>query len=1387
MDFEEVCNYFGGSIFPEQFRGNLAELAFKLDQCEQDPNPQTAEIQARNTLLRAIWHSLSANPIEAFPLILKLISQADLPKRWTFRAHAYRILLASWSEQPPCFRFCSLSGSSANVTSEYGEFGDYVAHVVGEGIEACHELMQHASRQDVAECYLFIGIHFLPSALEMARGLHPTQGREGAVASDLGLELLQKCWDALQTAQRLLDVSGMLSVSAYANSLLYELAYSQGLPIDHLYLDEMRAQYTAAGDAHGLGLCALAHGDRSCSTPFTSPIVLNFYIRDDWDDCGGDSSQYSVFSKARTVLQDLEETVGASDSLLPLTEELCRMSFYRRVDTEAPPDLAGVDGSEMAIEKSVIQEAFHFYEVARTCFETAGSVRGVAAAVLREACLRESSMKPAGYMWTPEEVEPIANLFSRAESLFAACGDIWNQRLAETHRILVYARNSDRLALGWEIGRWGKETGNEEFALHLGLLALRLARHARYLRGQIHEARHHIQTALVIFDAGTRRSSAMLQSLALEIDCLASLGDYQSALLKFEDMRGLSRNVVALFFEDLEMYSDQMLEDPHGLQKRIYAHQHSIKKACELAISIVPRYTKDIAHLEDVIGDLLGKVKELDFTEYTHASTTLWIAKQEEHLNFLRASLAIDGIDSSLNTEDGLPLALQQALVIDDQPTPLPQLYRVILRASMGDKDFAASLLSEVKDNVAFPTDLPQDLLSKHYLLQKELQGRQLLLSACIQVEDWERSRGIMDALEKLSPGYFTSVSSYTRILPWQRCLQAGLIMEGLEHHGLALRFLIQSREFFSLSQDLRQTMSGTGERLVQLQTGGDRLTNSLIRVLLHLRDQGTYEQVLQPLSSSRVDLTSLTAFANPAEYLSGDPEADALVALENDRMRLFNELESTPSDINRNQIIRDQYHIQLLLDLKSLPRPRTGEEDIELERLEREKEDAQDLLQRVNMTRDWTKRPKPSRESTWKFIKSGALDNTLVIYVSVDEDGMALFGISDKGIEHASFNLTENTREIRRLVNMCLQEFTVNEGRESWIKALDPLTRLSTRILGPLEDAIANTEHIIFISSGDLTPFPFGALMFRSAHLIMQKAVSQAPSLYGLLYLMTRDTDKSSSSRPFVMAKPGSLRQARKTREQELPMAGVEALLLADLFGTKPRNAADITREDFIQEFGLCDWLHLGTHGSLDLDAPFHSSLSLKERLRVIDLLAVQSTVKVVVFSACLSGLGKATDRGDIVGFSHAVLAAGANAYIGALWHSNDLSTLVHMLFFYKELVHHEGRASIATAWHRATLALFSLKQEKNEGIVSVIDDFVTCWDRVEAEGLEPGKFVRNGRRKLEDLKDEILSSGHEIDFKHPFFWAPFITMGNAGQYYMGQEGGKVNRNGGTERATKS
>ena len=1360
MDFKEVCSIFGGSIFPEEVRSNLAELSYRLTQPPSHFGPQTITTWACENLLLAIWHALSGHTLDQFTLLTQLLSQPELPPRWKFRAHAYRTLFLSWFEHPACFRFCSLTGSPAKVTSDNGLAGGTIARGVQRDIEACNGLMDFATQQDVAEFYLFNAIYLIPTALDVARGLHPILGKRNTEVLDPRLEVIQMTHRPLHAAQNILDNEGLVSLSAYIDRLFLDLACAQGLPGTDSYIKSMRAKYIAIGDRHGLGLIEMISGDMACSTPFTSPIALNMYIRDGWDDFGGDSSQYSP-------LQSLNVHHLQAHPLPSLTEDL-RSSPKQPAASENIFD--ATRPAKDSICRSMVQDIIQHYELAKIYFGSVGSARGVATAVLHETCLRRLLTMAPDFVQTKEN--HIAELYYRAESLFMACGDILNGWLAQTHRVSTHSETPDRLDIAYDIGRRAAETGSEEYVLYLGLFLLRVARHAKYMRGQIHEARHQIQISMAIFDSGSRKSTALLQSLALEIECLVSLGDHRAALRWLNNMNELSRNVVLAFKEDLRNDHDEMLENGLLFRNRVFAYQHHIKQACDLAISIYPSITKDIVKLKDVIGDLMDRVTDLDFLESTHVPTSVWLTETEMRLHFAEALVTIDTA-RPLTSRDGLITALSESLDLVDDSNPVVNLLYIELLNRLGLEEMAVATLVDVGDHLSIALGLPEDLVSEPYSTQKELQGQELLLRGCIQTKQWERGRQVLDTLEKLSPGYFSDVQSYTKANPWERCLFAGLVMEGLEHHELALRFLAQSKRFYGLNQLWWQTMSETGGRLVQLQSGGGRLANSYVRILLKLRDEGSYEQALEPFQSSRINSRTLQVFGHLSEYLIENPEYEAFAAVEADKKGLLMEQASSPLNMDRAQLIRDQYRAQLLLDLRSLPRTRSQEEQVELTKLENDELYLKSQLQKVSRLRDWRQSLDSSNQDVWRrAIMNNSLDKVLVILTSVDEDGLALFGITDQGIHHVSFHTAMNATVVRILVNECLHHFTSCEGRKPWVDCFESLALLSAAISVPLEDAIDTADHVIFISSGDLTRFPFSTLIHRNRHLGLQKAVSQAPSLFHLLYLMTSNDARGPLGRFCAVAKPGKpSKKTRNTDEVELPMAGIESMLIALLLGTKPRNATEMTREELMEDFASCDWLHLGTHGSVDADAPFHSALSLKDKLRVIDLLAVQSTVKVVVFSACFSGLGKATDRGDNLGFSHAVLAAGANAFIGALWHTHDLATLVHMYFFYYELLNHRDQVSIATVWQRATYNLYHLDQQKNKGVIRMLESFMNGWDAAEELGFQPGRLVRNGRRKLEDIKEELTLSATEIDFKHPYFWAPFIIMGNGEQYIISKQ----------------
>ena len=159
---------------------------------------------------------------------------------------------------------------------------------------------------------------------------------------------------------------------------------------------------------------------------------------------------------------------------------------------------------------------------------------------------------------------------------------------------------------------------------------------------------------------------------------------------------------------------------------------------------------------------------------------------------------------------------------------------------------------------------------------------------------------------------------------------------------------------------------------------------------------------------------------------------------------------------------------------------------------------------------------------------------------------------------------------------------------------------------------------------------------------------------------------------------------------ESRLPMGGIEALIIGMFSNHNVLNAAKLSRDDFCKELSQAQMLHICTHGYSDAHRPLNSYISLRERLRILDLTGVGYHAGVVIFSTCMSGAGNPHPTDDVVGFVHAILATGIKLFAGCLWKVNDVSTLLHTYFTYW-LIHEKGGyfGSFLDLWNIATRIL--------------------------------------------------------------------------------------------------
>lgn len=214
------------------------------------------------------------------------------------------------------------------------------------------------------------------------------------------------------------------------------------------------------------------------------------------------------------------------------------------------------------------------------------------------------------------------------------------------------------------------------------------------------------------------------------------------------------------------------------------------------------------------------------------------------------------------------------------------------------------------------------------------------------------------------------------------------------------------------------------------------------------------------------------------------------------------------------------------------------------------------------------------------------------------------------------------------------------------------------------------------------------------------------------------------------------------------LPFAGTEVENLAATF-PRTREYIDMAfTPDAIVPF-MDDYtiVHLATHAAFVSGSPNDSFILFGngDRITLEDIKSWEGRLRqvdLVVLSACETGVGNSLGNREeslgngeeILGFGYLMQQAGARAAIASLWSVSDGGTQVLMNAFYTAL---ENGKSKAEALQLAQQALIT-------GDFSAIGE-------PRGDGTVMARDIRTG-----------LSPNVSSNLDHPYYWAPFILIGN-------------------------
>ena len=179
---------------------------------------------------------------------------------------------------------------------------------------------------------------------------------------------------------------------------------------------------------------------------------------------------------------------------------------------------------------------------------------------------------------------------------------------------------------------------------------------------------------------------------------------------------------------------------------------------------------------------------------------------------------------------------------------------------------------------------------------------------------------------------------------------------------------------------------------------------------------------------------------------------------------------------------------------------------------------------------------------------------------------------------------------------------------------------------------------------------------------------------------------------------------------------------------------------------------LHIATHGIFDAGNIDNSHLltSQGEKITKREISDLQDNgldkIHLVILSACNTGTGgKNSDNLEIAGISHYFMTNGAKSIIPSLWQVDDLATALFMQQFYQHIQSGKTKAK----------ALQQVQQDFISGRLTLKD--ASAIAPQSTAFLNPVAVQPNS-----DIRTDMTSNVPPASLIHPFYWSPFILIGN-------------------------
>ena len=1306
MEFDQILTIFGGTLYTDDFHMDFNQASEAIDDLEKNDAFATS---VWVPLLRGLVCAArgDSGSCKKYLESVNITVTDDQSSLLGSRIDYYKLYCLQLSKLSPSFQTRqSQHGHLATLTEARLE--------IYKRVKLLRTPAQDPERSpvQVSEFFILGVIEILANGVETGRRNHPAYPARLLPRPDKGLRLgryVNARKDAgLDTLARYLQIVEIESRFGYHNEASSE-AKDLVTSLKQEYVD----------DDIGLGMIAMRQGDAILAPPFTNPVLLNLVVEGaiegwsihDWD---SETMQYKL---QRSSQADL------------------------------------------------------YYEQASDLFQRAQCARGEAAISLRMGCVSlAEAIEARKLLNEPRKVSELNNAYEKLQHAHTRFqGDCNNQLMTTAHMIIISiirGEHTSAISQSTQMGRVCKDLDNLVTAQFLGSLLLRVARMLQATYSATDDAICCCRCARrCLEEAGD--AFFRFHTYLAEINAYIAVGDGPGALTLFDDgteAKRLAGEVIHNLLKESSGYEHRLLTVMAASLSQTWASfAMSLSSSARIASVLVTQSLSD-ALVETATAISTGLDTEKTTTPIPSSSKTslppLHIKREDLvyavecdklYKSFLHAQSEYFRHQENANVEAAEYCLLEfiENCKISDARPQLIHILIVIAYFGLGDTLGAKSwLLGAIRTDLggtASPSGAfySSGLFTQGWIPETDFDSEHLCtaIGLVCMAGDWVVGNTILGIVQERHPRLIDIKSIPNDPGRWIYMTQVGSILDHSGRQKEAFAWYLKALED---TERLRSGLSDHSSRVGMRSRSWTRfLYDGLIRLCLdfdtcksntntlnswELRESSWQNQALafleQGLAGALIDF--MEADSSYHEGLEALRKADKI-------KRLNTELKSTSHAIpktKRQLEQRDRNETRLKKMISSF----TSSEEDRMDKVEA-------LIRDTRLKVD----------TSILFQSLSSEHVALCIWAS--EEGLVTFAVTRDGIQLIHRNSAIRAKDLTNHVLQYVQCFRRKPSHGDPIpeKAVSKAElnirseNLSQILIEPIKKVLYGKTHIVFVPFPGLQSFPLSTLWLNGKELVFSHAVSQAPSLQFLARAMQRTLNPTREACFIANSHEGS------RRREFNPMSTYCALASAEMWSTTITNGQDLDNKSFADKLRAYDIVHVGTHGTQSEVSPMRSAISFKHDFKVIDLIGLDSKASLVIFAACLSGLGRTTVGNDVLGFSHAVLQSGARAYMGALWSVSDWATMVLMYTFHKQLASIDFDGSIAQAWRRAQVLVHN--QTRHETIKTLEEIQGKCKRRPEALSFKD--------RHIQRLINNLRTEDSEMLLDHPFYWSPFILIG--------------------------